>query len=118
METTIGIILGVAMTLSFVSLAYAWRVTAKGRAHALAKADLKSPPVPVVPEEVAPRPALAFDLNNPPKAMIYNPRSGVSTVRCQCHDRLLDIGEEILMWPNPAEEGAYFAICRPDEDQA
>lgn len=49
-------------------------------------------------------PALKVDPENPPTWKIYK---GPGGPRCNCHDRPIQYGENILMWPDPENPGAY-----------
>lgn len=49
-------------------------------------------------------PALKIDPENPPTWKIYRGNRGP---HCNCHDKRIEYGENILMWPDPEEPGAY-----------
>lgn len=61
-------------------------------------------------EETPEQPALPVDLDNPPVTRRYNPRSGSVQKHCSCHDRPLEIGEDVLWWPTP--DGGVRIICK------
>lgn len=49
-------------------------------------------------------PALKIDPNNPPSWKVYRGAGGPT---CNCHNRRIETGQNILMWPDPENEGAY-----------
>lgn len=64
------------------------------------------------PEEIAVDvPALPVDPNNPPVSRVYNPQPGSLQKHCSCHDRPLEVGEEVLWWPLPEGKGVRL-ICK------
>lgn len=53
---------------------------------------------------------IALDKTNPPKAMIYKEQGHHQ--KCHCHRRELEPGQEVLIWPNADEPGAFWIICK------
>lgn len=53
---------------------------------------------------------LPFDENDPPKLKLYSGPSG--KYRCECHQREINNGDEVLMWPRPDRApGARSLFC-------
>lgn len=73
--------------------------------------DLSMGPVPTMPttsdEPETIEQAIPFDPDNPPVTKRYKGSGGV---KCSCHGRALEYGEEILWWPTP--DGGVHVICK------
>lgn len=64
-------------------------------------------------EEAEESEAKAIDPNNPPTYQVYRPRSGVSTLKCTCHEETIQPGERVLLWPIPEHpDGAMDVFCQ------
>lgn len=55
----------------------------------------------------AEEPALKIDPEKPPTYKVYNAPPGKQAPFCNCHGRPIQRGENILMWPDPEDPGAY-----------
>ena len=54
---------------------------------------------------------LQVDPSNPPKLVSYSPKPGSPQRLCDCHGREVVPGDNVILWPNPAAEGAVWIIC-------
>lgn len=66
------------------------------------------------PEE-EPQASLPVDPSNPPFLRTYHRREGRPPRVCHCHARELQDGEQILFWPDPDTEGAFWLVCPPED---
>lgn len=61
---------------------------------------------------------LPLDHRLPPKVFVYQPRSGQQAPICDCHQRPIEPGEQVVLWPVPCgmdeEPGSkgYWIRCQ------
>lgn len=67
---------------------------------------------PEVEPEEEDLPALPIDPENPPIPRTYRHQQGRPVKICHCHSRPLEDGEQVLWWPNPEVEGAFWIVCQ------
>lgn len=69
-----------------------------------------------LPEEESSVPRkMRIDPEDPPRVMIFNPSpvKGEDEYRCDCCNKILGKGQEVIWWPNP-ETGGVELYC-PDK---
>jgi hypothetical protein len=72
------------------------------------------PPVDVGPITKPSGEPRAFDEGNPPHYTVYNPDTYnvLRAPRCSCHNRPIEKGEKVLLWPIPDHpEGGIDIFC-------
>ncbi len=72
--------------------------------------ELDAPIADELAEEPIVKQPVPFDPGNPPHRVTYAPRSDAPTRTCHCHDRVVQPGQQVWLWPMP-ESPAVLLIC-------